>query len=170
MESVVVHSLSEHLQRVNSLCRLCGARTKRRMKDKNIAMKSCAQYASAIYVFHNVNVLEDQEGKHSTTMCVKCYTRLMRLKRSSQPSTGTEDNASKHSQKSEHIWCEFDPSVFLDQCVVCSHFELQSKGGRPNKITPGAAKRKFDAVNGLPDVVSEVGCGKCQVRCLGFSA
>ena len=71
-ESVVVLSLSEHIQRVNSRCRLCGARTKRLVKNKNIRIKLCAHYASDIYVFHNVNVLEDQEGKHSKTMCVKC--------------------------------------------------------------------------------------------------
>ena len=28
----------------------------------------------------------------------------------------------------------------------------------------------LDAVNGYPDVVGDVGCGKCQVQCLGFSA
>ena len=42
METVFVHLLTEHLKRVNNLCRLCGEKVKRKEKDsyKNIKLRA----------------------------------------------------------------------------------------------------------------------------------
>ena len=119
MENETDHSLSENLQRVNALCRLCGEKARRRVKDKNSSITFCAAYANDIFMFHNLNILDDKDVKHSKIMCSKCYTRLNRLKHSAQPSTATLEAALEQIRRASSMWSDFDSTLLaVDQCVT----------------------------------------------------
>ena len=134
MDPSEAHSLAEHTDRVNGLCRLCGERVRRpKTEDRS---KKCSTYAKEILEFHSINISKDIERKHSKYICVKCYAILMKLKRSKhdQSFVKTRDNAIVASQKSSFLWCGFDIGLSLDQCASCRQFGLLKKPGkRPAK-------------------------------------
>ena len=65
METVFVHLLTEHLKRVNNLCRLCGERVKRKEKDSYKNIKLRANYVYELSPYRNINIAEDEDVKHS---------------------------------------------------------------------------------------------------------
>ena len=142
METVLLHSRTKHVNRVNSSCRLCGERVKRAKKDKKPCAKLCVSYVKEISDFHCVDILQDTEGKHAKLMCVKCYTRLVKLKHSNRPCAGTRENACHATTNSAHLWCNFDPTLSADQCKLCCHFNQQCKGGKPSKRKRDSSQRQ----------------------------
>ena len=158
MENETDHSLSEHLQRVNALCRLCGEKARRRVKDKDSSIKFCTAYANDVSMFHNLNILDDKDGKHSKILCSKCYTRLNRLKHSAQPSTATLEAALEQIRRASSTWSYFDSTLLaVDQCVTCKYFEQQRKGERPfnTKLGP-PRKRNLPTAHESHDLTEDV--------------
>ena len=80
MECEAEHSLSEHTFHLHSLCRLCGERVKRKVKDKFETPKLSAKYVIDILSCFEVDVQEDSENKHPRSVCQKCYRRLINRK------------------------------------------------------------------------------------------
>ena len=144
-----MHLLTEHLKRVNNLCRLCGERVKRKEKDSYKNIKLCANYVHELSLYRNINFAEDEDGKHPKGMCSRCYTKLMDCKRLKYESmnNGSCQHAARQRESSSAQWTHFDSSMLLHQCSSCSHYENQCKGGRPRKSLVGAVKRKVPAVN-----------------------
>ena len=62
METVFVHLLTEHLERLNNLCRLCGERVKRKEKDSYKNIKLCANYVHELSLYRDI--AEDEDRKH----------------------------------------------------------------------------------------------------------
>ena len=75
-----VQSLSEHTFCLHSLCRFCGERGKRKVKDKFVTPKLCAKYVKDILSCFDVDVQEDSEHRHPRSVCQKCYRRLINRK------------------------------------------------------------------------------------------
>ena len=100
-------------------------------------------------LYRNINIAEDEDGKHPKGMCNKCYTKLMGCKRLKYESmnNGNCQHAARQMESSSALWTHFDSSVLLHQCSSCSHYENQTKGGRPRKSLVQAAKRKVPAVS-----------------------
>ena len=65
METVFVHLLTEHLERVNNPRRLCGERVKRKEKDSYKNIKLRANYVYELSPYRNINIAEDEDVKHS---------------------------------------------------------------------------------------------------------
>lgn len=126
------HSLSKHVQDLNSLCRLCGKRSKRWVKDRKKQVTTCLSVASDLAKFYQLNVSEDRDGVHSKTVCVRCTWRLEQL--NARPYTPAAITiVTKEIENASHLWCEYDPHVPVDQCPSCAQYQRQSKGGRPAK-------------------------------------
>lgn len=153
MEGTKTHCIDEHINRVNSLCRLCSERTSRQVKDKYIPLKLCSIYAKDISQVYGIDVSKDEAGKHSIHFCVRCYRKLMKKVKKTRP-----DSASENLNKS-FVWCHFDETLGINQCLACSHFERQCKGGRPHK----PVKRKLDVerqdITGNGDSHSDISFG-----------
>ena len=124
-----VHTQELHMQRLNSICRVCGDRSKRKYEKKKGSL--CANYAEEIETYYGLAVSEDSRLKFSQTMCRKCYQRLNRMKKSVNKETLEHSQADK--ERSKDIWCEYDPSSDIHSCYVCRHFEQQMKGGYSGK-------------------------------------
>ena len=120
-----VHTQELHMQRLNSICRVCGDRSKRKYEKKKGSL--CANYAEEIETYYGLAASEDSRLKFSQTMCRKCYQRLKRMKKSVNKETLEHSQADKECSKD--IWCEYDPSSDVSTCSVCRHFEQQMKGG-----------------------------------------
>ena len=75
---------------------------------------------------------------------MKCYARLVKIKSCQTTSALTIQNAKLDTQKTVYLWTGFNSLLSVEDCPVCSLFEIQKKGGRP-------AKRK--RVSQKPDYV-----------------
>ena len=64
---------------------------------------------------------------------MKCYARLIKLKSCQTPSAVTIQNAKSDTPKSVYLWTGFDSLLSVQDCPVCSMFEILKKGGRPAK-------------------------------------
>ena len=151
MECEALHSLSEHTFRLHSLCRLCGERVKRKVKDRLVKTpKLCAKYAENILFCFDVDVQEDSEHKFPRRMCQKCYRRL--INSTSRPNLSSQplEDAARIAHKASFIWSDYDPSATITECTVCSHFHTTSKGGRPQNVNTKVKKRKLS--DGASDI------------------
>lgn len=135
------HSFPRHLEAVNSLCRLCGRRSRRAVKDKNKPVYLCTKYTS-FFSCYNIDVLNDQEGKHSKTICFMCHTKLVRLSKQVEHKSSTDIH-----KTCADLWVAFDETLSVDDCQTCSHFKQQSKGGRPPPKNKLAAPKRKDLDN-----------------------
>ena len=75
---------------------------------------------------------------------MKCYARLVKIKSGQTTSAVTIQNAKLDTEKAVYLWTGFNSLLSVEDCPVCSVFEIQKKGGRP-------AKRK--KVSQKPDYV-----------------
>ena len=118
------HSLSEHARRINSLCRLCGERVKRGVKDRNRSKGTlCTQYSDEILSIFGINVVEDTDHKHSSFLCKKCQCRLVNFKNRKKSCEKAVETALDSFEKACGIWTHYDESVSTGQCQ-CSLFPL----------------------------------------------
>ena len=126
----VEHSYSVHCEKVNSLCRICGERVKRQIKDKLTPLKLCATYEKELYSYHGLDTAQDEEDKHPKGMCTKCYQRLASCKHAScstnSNSKTASDRAAADIERTNRIWTKFDQAVSVGQCSACSHFDTVS--------------------------------------------
>ena len=64
---------------------------------------------------------------------MKCYARLVKIKSCQTTSAVTIQNAKLDTQKTVYLWTGFNSLLSVEDCPVCSLFEIQKKGGRPAK-------------------------------------
>ena len=119
------HTKMLHLEKLNSMCRICGGRSKKRYDIK--AAYVCHNYKELIQQCYKINVDDDNKLVYSKTLCRCCYSRMKRLQNST-PTTSTIAAIESDIQSSECIWTEFDPSDSVEECTVCFHFQQQGKG------------------------------------------
>ena len=62
--SFVEHSYSVHCEKVNCMCRICGERVKRQIKDKLTPLKLCATYVKELNIYHGLDTTHDKEDEH----------------------------------------------------------------------------------------------------------
>ena len=134
MECEAEHSLSKHTFRLHTLCRLCGERVKRKVKDKFETPKLCAKYVKDILSCFEVDVQEDSEHKHPRSACPKCYRRLINRKTRPNLDSQAAENATKIAHRASFVWTDYNPCATITECTVCSHFHSTGKGGRPQKV------------------------------------
>ena len=58
---------------------------------------------------------------------------LLRLCKSD--TKAASDHAAVNTEKAKHVWAKFNPEVSATQCIACSHFDTQCKGGQPKKLS-----------------------------------
>ena len=138
----MAHSYLNHCEKLNSLCRLCGERVKRQIKDKHMHLKPCFDYAEELLSFYNFDVSRDEAGKHSNVMCRYCYLGLMSCKCKETTMATRIHRAKENLEECNYVWTKFESSTSPDECNVCCHFEKQCKGGRPKKPQRNSFKRK----------------------------
>ena len=148
------HTEDLHLQRLNSLCRVCGQRSLKRNDARKIL---CKLYVSELKTFHDIDILHDDPSEKSETLCKKCYMRLVYLKVPTNVSSHTLKVAKDAIEKSNSIWMAFNPLISRTDCTVCCHFQSQMKGGRPNKPKKGRIRQSHaeHCNNDVPDVVTD---------------
>ena len=134
MEGNVCHRVTDHVDCVNALCRLCGRRAKT-VKDRarNRPDVLCADYANDILAIYNVCLLSDEDGKHSRVMCRKCLRTMTCLKYGEGPSPIRTRNAVTRIEAASGLWQRYDDKISANQCTTCAQFFRLSRGGRPLK-------------------------------------
>ena len=132
--AAVQHTEELHILRLNSLCRVCGRRSKvAKMKSP---VRLCKNLASELYHFHGIEVSGEANGTvYSNTLCLSCSTRLNKLKNSETPpqAEGLFKAAAKQLEKTKDVWIQFNSKVEVSDCSVCHTFAEQNKSGRPRK-------------------------------------
>ena len=170
--SFVEHSYSVHCEKVNCMCRICGERVRRQIKDKLTTLKLCATYVKELNIHHGLDTARDKEDEHSKGLCTKCYQRLTACKRASSSAKSDTKTASDHAaadiEKAKRVWVKFNPEVSATQCTACSHFDTQCKGGRPKKLKVGAPKRS--AAGSRSDSVADTELDYSSVTDLDFGS
>ena len=149
------HTKDLHLQRLNSLCRVCGQRSQKRKNARKIL---CKLYVSELKTFHDIDISHDDPSEQSETLCKKCYMRLVYLKAPTNVSSHTLKVAKDAIEKSSSIWMAFNPLISRTDCTVCCHFQSQMKGGRPTKPKKGRRGQSHTehCNNDVSDVVTDI--------------
>ena len=132
MESATQNSYIVRCEKVNSLCRVCGERVKRQVKDKLTSMKLCSNYAKELSIYHATYIDEDKDGQHSTGMCRKRYLRLMSCKHASTSTHDfqtTSSHATADIERTKTFWTAFDGMIPACWFAACSHYVSQCEGG-----------------------------------------
>jgi hypothetical protein len=125
-----------HEYRLHSLCRICVSRSQP-STGKNKRSFKCSNHSDLIFLCYGIVVTEDNELKHSRTMCKKCYQSMHRK-------GILTDKTNNTSLPLDHVWTEFDPNLSVAGCSVCWHYQKQSKAGRP---TDNRSKKRKNVSN-----------------------
>ena len=121
----MIHSEEIHVERLNSICRICAKKSKASSKEAKAV--DCVRFAPLIKEFYSIDIQNDNQLQHSTVMCSSCKKRLERCKRGQQQNLDLQ----KDITFSESIWSKYDSGKQLSECTVCLHAEKLSLGGRP---------------------------------------
>ena len=131
-----IHSLSDHLNYIHSLCRVCCERkTRSDYKDKDATGK-CCDFSDELSVCGIVESANENQEKYSNGICRKCKQSLFRVRKitkSEQKSSETVKALASKIESSCNLWTVFDPKIAVSECSSCSHFLKQRTGGRPKK-------------------------------------
>ena len=118
--AAVQHTEELHILRLNSLCRVCGRRTKV-PKDKN-PVRLCKTVASELYQFYGIKVCDEtNDTEYSNTLCLPCNSGLNKLKNSKTPSHGLLKAAADQFGKTKDLWIQFNSNIDVSDysCVTC---------------------------------------------------
>ena len=124
------HSEAHHLDCINSMCRLCGNKTKRNVKELGRKVTQCVEFEVDISNYFSITLGHDIEGVHSPFLCLLCTTKLRNLRRG-QKTQVTIHHLSEDIDLCKHIWIPYEQTMSLQDCSTCSHYQTLSKGGRP---------------------------------------
>ena len=128
---VQTHTELLHKQRLHLLCRVCGNRSNKSTKPRLPSL--CKYVGSELKKIHQIDISLDSNDTHSSTLCVKCYARLVKIKSGQTTSAVTIQNAKLDTEKAVYLWTGFNSLLSVEDCPACSVFEIQKKGGRPAK-------------------------------------
>jgi len=131
------HSKAFHDSCILKLCRMCGNREKVRSdkRDKRSSVYRCAKFSDEILTVFGINVSSDEEGKHPSLLCTRCYRTIINS-RKLQGGTPQSRFVSQE-RKAEVALIDSKWSVWscgassVSSCFSCSSFSKQRKGGRP---------------------------------------
>ena len=156
------HSEEVHTERLNSLCRVCGGRS----KSKALSSKSCSLVSTELQTFLSINTSAEHNSP-SQTLCIKCYAKIKQLP--VRQSETCVQSMKLQIERSTHLWTQFDPNVLISSCSVCAAFLNQSKGGRPKKKRTHAESEqvKLDSNNdvNISDQSFEPRCTSTPTKC-----
>ena len=119
------HTFDKHLAAINSMCRLCARQLVTQKQKKNrqapLALDKVLSDLTLIgFVFRS-----DIPDVHSRFVCDLCKNALRNSK--VRNSVTAIDKLRTVFQETAHIWCEFDSTIDLSACTVCSHRAVLSK-------------------------------------------
>ena len=127
------HSLQNHIDKLDRLCRICGGRSIPGKNPKKSVMK-CQKNSKKIDTAYGIDVCKDTVGVHSTSLCNKCYARMNALVAAGKnASEKTLQSAKDDVSRTCDLWVPYDASVSVSECRVCDMYIRQAKGGRPLK-------------------------------------
>ena len=107
---VEIHRDLLHCERLNSLCRICGERSKRGSDLKLV--KLCRNFVSEVARYYGLHISDETNGTlYSTTFCSKCYIRLVKLNNSNHPSERILRSAKDQIDYANRVWTPFDSTV-----------------------------------------------------------
>ena len=121
------HTLENHIQYLNRLCRICGERSFRNQtrnkytKERHIL---CKPYKQKILTYFRINIDKDVAGTHSNTMCNKCVKRIYNLNKTS--TLARRDAAIACALRGDQLWTPFSEKLSVHQCPSCSHCLAQN--------------------------------------------
>ena len=143
------HLYEDHLNRLNKLCRVCGERSqkdtsKRKQKVSRSVNNAflCERHKKDILLFCRIDIDKDIEGAHSTTMCHKCYMRILHFKTRGVVTVAPIKRMEASIDSCNNLWSGFDKNASIDECLTCSQFLEQSKGLLGRKKTKSKTKVK----------------------------
>ena len=116
-----IHTDLLHCEKLFSLCRICGERSKRRSDLKPV--KLCRNYVSELARYYGLHISDETNGTfYSSTFCSKCYIRLVKLNNSTHPSEGVLKSTKNQLEYANRVWTPFDSTVEVADCSVCCKF------------------------------------------------
>lgn len=133
------HSEHLHTHRLNSLCRICGGRSKTQQKQRPDGLSE--KYTFVLHDFFGLIISPDTNGTvSSNTICSKCRRRLDRMQSADVPSQSNLSTVRSQLEDSNKIWTRYNPSVSEADCSVCQAFFGTLKGAMQGK-KPTAGKQ-----------------------------
>ena len=89
------------------------------LKSLQSLIQNCDRVASELKTFHGIDISEDRSDPHSSTVCSKCYSRLLTLKHSAHPSSTTLEKAKADVESAAKLWVGYDSDLSVSVCPVC---------------------------------------------------
>ena len=154
------HTEHLHTHRLNSLCRVCGGRSRKTAGPDT--SKSWLPLASLLNEHFGDIIPTQAVGKIVlTTVCAQCCARLYSIKNAVPVHLQTNLTTVRcHLEISNKIWTVYNPSIPEAKCSVCQTY-LAS--GKANKLTnkkrtgrlQGTNQAKTDSTSEMSDCSSE---------------
>ncbi len=120
-----------HENVLKEICRLCAGRIKKQKQKTKDIPRSVASCATLVEVLYDIVAYSDQPHIHPSKVCMKCYSKLHRLKKN--PSSPEATAAKKSVASINCQWSDHDYSKSLQNCFACRSFLETSKAGRPSQ-------------------------------------
>uniref|UniRef100_A0A0B7BUV3 Uncharacterized protein n=1 Tax=Arion vulgaris TaxID=1028688 RepID=A0A0B7BUV3_9EUPU len=123
----MAHTLDKHVSNIQGLCRTCGEKLLNRKEKKSYHKPAqCIHKTNDIFYVFGINVNNDLPNKHSTSMCRRCVSRIIRIQRTlSENSLKSTHNI---ADKYRNIWTEFNSDVSVNECSLCFHYKQNRLG------------------------------------------
>ena len=131
------HSKAFHDSCILKLCRVCDNREKVRSdkRDKRSSVYRCEKFSDEILTVFGINVSSDEEGKHPSLLCTRCYRTIIN---SRKLQGGTPQSHFVSQERKAEValidskWNAWSCGASsISSCFSCSSFSKQRKGGRP---------------------------------------
>ena len=135
------HSLETHIEKLNKLCRICGGRSWSRNKASKSRMYKysqifqCAKFSKEIILLFRIDISQDRKEKHSTTLCSRCYSKIVHFKKQANISEKTLTDAVALANSSYFVWSDYRHGIEETECTSCNHFNKQKDGAIKKKVT-----------------------------------
>ncbi len=116
-----------HENVLKEVCRLCACRVrKQRQKDTS---RLVTLYAPLIEVAYDIVAYSDNPNIHPSRVCIKCYSKLHRVKKNPDSQEAIKAKESAKSVNSQ--WTDHNYAKSLQSCFACKSYLQFVKGGRP---------------------------------------
>lgn len=122
-----IHSEASHSNKLHELCRVCTGRSLT-VKQKKLKRRklNCKDFFSDILLTFNVNISEDKNETHSSSICYPCVNRIKRIK--SDAGIQTIEKARNVIPSMHFLWEPFDASKRNTDCSVCCQYDITTFG------------------------------------------
>ena len=128
------HDKESHIQRLNSLCRICADLSKKRGKGAKKTDVLCEKFKSVFHDYYGITIQPETSGTlYSNTVCGRCASRATQVRQRHGLSDLVRDAVQSQLELSNKIWTRYDPSISETDCSVCHTFLVASKPGAAQK-------------------------------------